>query len=95
MKKFILVALFLGQTLLFANANTLYQPCIGCHGKEGEKVANGVSKIINKMSKEDFVAALKGYKDGSYGGELKALMKGQVMRLNEKQMEAIADLIVK
>jgi cytochrome c553 len=47
------------------------------------------------MTKEDFVAALKGYKDGSYGGKLKGLMKGQVMRLSEDDMQALADKIVK
>lgn len=95
MKKLILVGLFLAQSLLFADGSAFYQSCKGCHGEHGEKVANGVSKIINKMSKEDFIAALKGYKDGSYGGKMKALMKGQAVRLNEERMQAIADFIIK
>jgi cytochrome c553 len=90
-----IVALLLAQGVLFANADALYKPCSGCHGMEGEKVANGVSKIIKDMSKEEFVNSLKGYKDGTYGGKLKGLMKGQVMRLSEEDMQALADKIVK
>jgi cytochrome c553 len=90
-----LLGLLVAQGLVFANVDALYKPCSGCHGLEGEKVANGLSKIIKDMTKEDFVAALKGYKDGSYGGKLKGLMKGQVMRLSEDDMQALADKIVK
>lgn len=93
MKAWIVLAVFL-QGILFANADALYKPCAGCHGLEGEKVANGVSKIINQMSKEDFIASMEGYKDGSYGGKLKALMRGQVMRLSKEDIEALADKIV-
>jgi len=90
-----LLGLLAAQGLVFANADALYKPCSGCHGLEGEKVANGLSKIIKDMAKEDFVSSLKGYKDGSYGGKLKGLMKGQVMRLSEDDMQALADKIVK
>ncbi|MBN2963554.1 c-type cytochrome [Sulfurospirillum sp. T05] len=94
MRVWIVLAVLL-QGMLFANADALYKPCAGCHGLEGEKVANGVSKIINQMSKEDFISAMEGYKDGSYGGNLKALMRGQVMRLSKEDIEALATKIVK
>jgi len=94
MRVWIVLAVLL-QGMLFANADALYKPCAGCHGLEGEKVANGVSKIINQMNKEDFIAAMEGYKDGSYGGNLKALMRGQVMRLSKEDIEALATKIVK
>jgi len=67
--------------------------CIGCHGKSFEKKAMGKSKVVKEMSKEDIVTALKGYKDGSYGGAMKAMMKGQVASLSDADMEAIADSI--
>jgi cytochrome c553 len=51
--------------------------------------------IIKDMSKKDFVAALQGYKDGSYGGAMKGVMKGQVTKLSQADMEALADHIVK
>jgi len=64
--------------------------CAGCHGASFEKKAMGVSKIVSDMSKEDILAAMKGYKDGTYGGGMKALMKGQVASLSDADMEAIA-----
>jgi cytochrome c-type protein NapB len=67
--------------------------CTGCHGASFEKSAMGKSKVVKDMSKEDIVKALKGYKDGSYGGAMKAMMKGQVSSLSDADMGAIADSI--
>ena len=47
------------------------------------------------MSKEAFVSAMKGYKDGSYGREMKAMMKAQVLPLSDAQIEEIAAYIAK
>jgi len=80
----------LASSALYA-ANTA--ACAGCHGKSFEKKAMGKSKIVSDMSKEDIVAALKGYKDGSYGGPMKGMMKGQVASLSDADMAAIADSI--
>jgi len=65
--------------------------CAGCHGANFEKKAMGVSKIVKDLAKADIIKALKGYKDGSYGGSMKALMKGQVASLDDTAMEAIAN----
>lgn len=73
----------------------IYKRCAGCHGASGEKAALGKSKIIKDMSKADFVKALKGYKDGTYGGVQKGLMKGQVTNLTDAQMEAVAAVVAK
>jgi cytochrome c-type protein NapB len=67
--------------------------CTGCHGKQFEKKAMGKSKIVKDMSKEDIIKALKGYKDGSYGGAMKGMMKGQVASLSDADIEAIANEI--
>ncbi len=64
--------------------------CVGCHGANFEKVAMGKSKVVKDMSKADIIAALKGYKDGSYGGAMKGLMKGQVASLDDAAIEAMA-----
>ena len=69
--------------------------CGACHGAEFEKKAMGVSKIVKDMSKEDIIIALKGYKDGSYGGNMKGLMKGQLATFDDAKIEAVADQIVK
>ncbi len=64
--------------------------CAGCHGASFEKKAMGKSKVVKDMSKEDIVKALKGYKDGSYGGPAKGMMKMQVAALSDADIDAIA-----
>lgn len=76
-------------------ATPLYTKCVACHGAEGEKSALNKSLIIKDMSKADFVSAMKGYKDGSYGKDQKALMKVQVSQLSDAQIEEIASFIIK
>ena len=78
-----------------AQATPLYTKCVACHGAAGEKAALNKSLIIKDMSKADFVSAMKGYKDGSYGKDQKALMKAQVTALSDAQIEEIASFIVK
>jgi len=67
--------------------------CIGCHGVTFEKSAMGYSRIVNQMSKEDIVASMNGYKNGTYGGDMKALMAGQATKLSTEEIEAFAELI--
>ncbi|MDF1881244.1 cytochrome C [Sulfurimonas sp. MAG313] len=93
MKKVLVFLAVLGlSTAAMADA---YAKCAGCHGAHGEKKALGKSKVIKEMSKSDIVAALKGYKDGSYGGPMKGLMKGQVASLSDADMTAISEKIGK
>ena len=80
----------IAATSTFA-ANTA--ACAGCHGANFEKVALGKSKIVKDMAHADIVTALKGYKDGSYGGAMKGVMKGQVAALSDADIEAIATQI--
>jgi len=79
--------------MLAADGAALYKKCVACHGANGEKAALGKSKVINEMSKEDLVAAINGYKDGSYGASMKALMKGQVAALKADEVEVLAEHI--
>ena len=93
MKKAIVLVALLGLTsVAMADA---FQKCAGCHGANGEKKALGKSKVISDMTKADIVAALKGYKDGTYGGPMKGLMKGQVAGLSDADMNAIAEKVGK
>ncbi len=92
MKKIIIAASLLTACVAFANP---YAKCAGCHGADGEKAALGKSKIIKDMTKADFVSALKGYQDGTYGGAQKGLMVGQVKDMTEATMNEIADAIIK
>jgi cytochrome c-type protein NapB len=67
--------------------------CIGCHGVMFEKSAMGYSRIVNQMSKEDIIASMNGYKNGTYGGHMKALMAGQVTNLSTEEIDAFAEMI--
>jgi len=87
--KVIALASLLAPTLYGASTAA----CKGCHGASFEKKAMGKSKVVKDLSKEDIVKALKGYKDGSYGGDMKGIMKGQVASLSDADMEAIANEI--
>ena len=90
MKKIILGLTLISSMMLAADGAALYSKCAGCHGSQGEKKALGKSKVINEMNKDDLVTALNGYKDGSYGGPMKGLMKGQVAKLSPEEVEALA-----
>ena len=91
-KQSIVALATLGLLSLSASAaNTA--ACAACHGKDFEKKAMNVSKIVKDMSKDDIVKALKGYKDGSYGGTMKAVMAGQAKKLSDTDIEEIATSI--
>ena len=92
MKKTI-TAILIAGTFSAAFAGYNMAACAGCHGAGFEKKAMGQSKVVKDMSKEDIVASLKGYKDGTYGGAMKGLMLGQVQNLSSDDIEAIASEI--
>jgi len=87
--------LLLGITSILAATDgaSLYKKCASCHGASGDKHALNKSKIIKDMSKEELVVALKGYKDGTYGGPMKALMKGQVASYDDAMINTVAAFI--
>lgn len=94
MKKLALVLAFLGASSLFAaDGATLYKKCASCHGAKAEKKALNKSQIIAGWDVAKIEEALHGYKDGSYGGPMKGLMKGQVATLNDAQITALAEYI--
>ena len=73
--------------------NIYVRKCASCHGQNGEKTALNKSQIITGWDKEKTVSALKGYQDGSYGSNMKAIMKGQVNALNDAKIEAVSEYI--
>ena len=80
-------------TTLAADGADLYKKCAGCHGQNAEKKALGRSEVIKGWEADKTIAALKGYKEGTYGKAMKALMRGQVASLNDKQIESLAKYI--
>ena len=94
MKKIVLTAIIAAATAASLSAASL-AACAGCHGANGEKAALGKSQIIKGWDVAKTTAALKGYKDGSYGGAMKGVMKGQVARLSDADIQALAEHISK
>lgn len=91
-KSLVIAGAILGSSVM-ADGGALYKKCAGCHGAAGEKVALGKSKVIANMSEADLNTAMNGYKDGSYGGPMKGLMKGQVARLSTQQISSLSTYI--
>jgi len=75
------------------DAKAIYNACAGCHGADGSKAALGKSKIIKGWSADKVESALNGYKDGTYGGAMKAVMKGQAAKLSADETKAVSDYI--
>ncbi|CAA6803164.1 MAG: Putative cytochrome c [uncultured Sulfurovum sp.] len=65
--------------------------CVGCHGADFEKSAMGKSKVVTDMTAEEITTALNGYKDGSYGGPMKMLMKAPATAMSDDDIKAFAD----
>ncbi len=91
--KTLIAILTLTAILGAADGAALFKKCSACHGANAEKRALGKSKVIKDFTKDEIVTAIKGYKDGTYGGAMKALMKGQVATLSDADAEAIAEYI--
>jgi len=77
------------------NAKALYTKCAGCHGQNGEIHALGKSQKINEWDEVKIENALLGYKDGTYGGNMKGVMKAQVMNLSEADIKSLSTYISK
>jgi len=89
----VLKVIALGSLLASTSYAVSTTACAGCHGQHFEKKAMGKSKVVKDMSEADIVAALKGYKDGTYGASMKGLMKGQVASLSDEDIKAMAATI--
>lgn len=93
MKKVVLSLAISAAVAMTAAATPLYKTCVACHGAKAEKKALGKSHVIAGWPVDKIEKALHGYKDGSYGGAMKGVMKGQVVRLNDAQIKELAEYI--
>ncbi len=75
------------------DGKALFKVCGSCHGQNGEKKALNASKVIQGWDKEKVEIALKGYKNGTYGGAMKGVMLGQVKNLDDDKISALASYI--
>jgi cytochrome c len=75
------------------DGKALFAKCAACHGQNAEKSALGKSQVIAGWDVAKIETALNGYKDGSYGGAMKGLMKGQVATLSDADVKALAEYV--
>lgn len=94
---FILSSLLFTSTYIFAKADLdkLFAEekipgkidiasCKSCHGADWEKAALGSSKIVAQMTKKEVTEALVGYKNGTYGREMKGVMYSNVKEYSDE-----------
>ena len=77
------------------SGRSIYTACSACHGQNAEKVALGKSKVMKGWDSAKIEDALNGYKNGTYGGAMKGLMKGQVSNLSDEEIKKVSDYISK
>lgn len=86
----------LGLTVMLnaADGSVLFQKCISCHGKKAEKQAMNKSEVIAGWKEAKTLDALKGYKAGKRNTKgMGAVMKGQMAKLSDADMKALAKYI--
>jgi len=76
-----------------ADGAKLFVTCAGCHGAKAEKKALGASQVIGGWDAKKIEDALHGYKAGTYGGAMKGVMAGQVAKLDDAKIKALAEYI--
>ena len=92
MKKIVLSTIVVAATAMSLSAASL-AACAGCHGADFSKAALGKSQVVKGWDAAKIETALKGYKDGSYGGAMKATMAGQVKALSDADIADLAKQI--
>ncbi len=78
------------------NASVLYtNQCSSCHGKQAEKSALNASENISKWDVKKIESALQGYKTGTFGGKMKAIMQAQIKPLSDEEIKLLSVYITK
>lgn len=89
MKKLVLSTIIAAATAASLSAASL-AACAGCHGADFSKPALGKSQVVKGWDAAKVEAALKGYKDGTYGGPMKGVMAGQVKNLSDADIKDLS-----
>ncbi len=94
MKKIVMsIVALTATTALMAGVNAA--ACTGCHGADWSKKALGKSLDVSQMTHKEIADSLKGYKAGTYGRAMKGLMKGQVAKYSDADLDAFSQTIGK
>lgn len=91
MKK-LFVLLMLGVSAMMAadGAKIYGKTCAECHGADGKDVSISGKAVAGSSGA---LAKLTGYKNGTFGGDQKAIMEGNAATLSDADMKAVAEYI--
>jgi cytochrome c len=84
MKKVVVILLGI---YTFSLAAVNLNSCKSCHGKDWEKAALGASRIVKDMTQDEVTKALLGYKNGTYGSNMKGVMHTNVKMYSEDELK--------
>lgn len=71
----------------------LYAKCVSCHGANAEKKALGTSQVIKGWDAQQIEDSLLGYQNGTYGGNMKTIMVGQVANMTPEEIKILSEHI--
>ena len=95
MKKIVITSIAALALATTSMAAVNAKACTSCHGADWSKKALGKSKNVAEMTHKEIADALIGYKNGTYGGPMKGLMKGQVAKYSDADLEAFSQTVGK
>lgn len=71
----------------------VYIKCRSCHGRNADIEVFRKSQNISKWSKDNIIVALQGYRNGTYGGLMKATMTTLVKNMSDEEFVSVAEYI--
>lgn len=91
MKKLLVLAILSTSALLAEDGVKLYgAKCAECHGIDGKETSVAGKAIAGGSGA---LAKLTGYKKGTFGGDQKAIMEGNVATLSESELSTLASYV--
>jgi len=91
MKKAIVLLVLGVSAMMAADGAKLYgAKCAECHGMDGKEASVSGKAIAGGSGA---LAKLTGYKNGTFGGDQKALMQGNVATISDSDLQSIASYV--
>ncbi|MDD5159865.1 MAG: c-type cytochrome [Sulfuricurvum sp.] len=89
-KAFVLLVLGISAIMAADSAKLYGAKCAECHGMDGKDTSVAGKAIAGGSGA---LAKLTGYKNGTFGGDQKVIMEGNVATLSDADMKAIASYV--
>ena len=79
----------LSATVYSADGAALYKRCASCHGADGAKPPH----VLRGQTSADLLSKMKGYIEGTFGGQQKAVMSSMLKGFSPEELQTLADHI--